>query len=1006
MGLLDDTGRLRPAGIKPSADESIIVQDGDRLPADTLIHLGDDSFMTSERAYRGFAILTRSPIAFPLKLIELKIGATVLLRGKLEPVGDGDGRTGLHKEQIQVLKEMQALVFGAINVRQMVVASSQLETDSESDDEGSTSGQPEAPKVPIPDDKQLVYFVGLVHRADRAYRDPDLFSLEGTLRAYQQFMASVGSTIGSQMSERRADVQTFPWALDWALMGRLVDLRQRVNLLDHLSALRRFEQEQAAAFAQLGPPPVFTHANDPSGQALVMDFVQFALRRFVVHVPYNGMFYRARCVEGTLNAQSPFESKTVPDGTTYADYVRLKYGLGVAHAAEPLVQVKRVENFASLSKWLLDKAKAYSCKRQVRPSRTEQVKSYLIPELAELLPLPYALLRMAVLLPRAVHDVERQLLIHDFYRTRLPACLGGRVRLELPGSTLMVDSLTAPTAALAYDLERLEILGDSLLKLLASIDVFLGCPSSGEGTLSNRRQDMVCNATLYKVATALDVHRYARLTPFLAKLWCPPDLAALCGGGLRAKYPFVGQLFDGGQRRWELVAQADERAGKRSALFHLYPGGQLVDRRKRGDHLVPTSVPKRLRHRTIPAATPALSRFGHTIPPKVLADLVEAIIGAVYYCGGYEGGVALLRGLGVLSDTMLTYRQAEPAQALGRILGDADARAPGPAAASRIVTPAGSQKLSDVPAYVPDEAAFPYAEVEALLGHRFACRRLLFVAMTHSSVDTAHSNERLEWLGDAALDWVTTKYFYETYRDERWMTPARITVCRQAAVCNEAFSRIAVHSGLHRFLRIDAPFLQLEIGQYAQAVASVESGPDASDPEGPLSALSWNTRYTSQAAAAPAQPAIPPAPKALGDLFEAVAGALCIDLHFDMEAFAQVCLPLTRWYLDRHADPYDLPENPISDFWHDYLAAGIPPSAIEFRYCEPEEVQRRLALQPEREGAGSALPEKASTTTCQILVRGRLVAEATAPTRHLARKFATRQAVIYIRSTGWRDFVS
>lgn len=62
----------------------------------------------------------------------------------------------------------------------------------------------------------------------------------------------------------------------------------------------------------------------------------------------------------------------------------------------------------------------------------------------------------------------------------------------------------------------------------------------------------------------------------------------------------------------------------------------------------------------------------------------------------------------------------------------------------------------DVAVRVSDDTV---AEVESLLGHRFASRATLLEAMTHASVDEetraaaglgARNNERLEWLGDGA----------------------------------------------------------------------------------------------------------------------------------------------------------------------------------------------------------------------------------------------------------------
>lgn len=1019
MGLLDESERFKPTGIKTGSDEHIIMEEEDLLPVDTLIHLCDDSFLNTDDGTRSFALMTRRPLTMQMHPVALRIGANVILRGTLEPLGEA-GRLDLTTGQVETLRAFQALTFGVISVKQYQIRSlqdvpRQPEEDGDSADDAEQRLAPSA--TLIPEDKQSLFFVGLTMKSGAsALLDPS--DHVATLEKYKRFIGRVGERLGAHLkTTTEHPVPSTTWELDWTLMERALQQDAWLNLHAYLSSLEAFASEHAPEIEALGPTPVFDYPNDPSRAPLSVTLAVFALRRLVLYAPYNGLYYRAKVLEDDLTAGSAFENTSVPDAHTYAEYVQQRYGLPVQHMDYPLVRVKRVENFASLGNWLQTTSRgAQSGQRRHRLGRYEQSRSDLIPELIRIIPLPYAHVRMAMLIPRATYDIERQALIHDFYASKLPSVLTGPAP-SLPPSAVLVDSMTGPTASLTYDFERLEILGDSFLKLVASIDVFLACPSStNEGRLSSKRQELVCNATLYDIAVRLGIYRYARLTPFFAKLWCPPDLLRQFGPETVARFPYIPLLFDEGSQRWRVVWEADERAGKRSALHHLLPDGTLVDRgQAAGEHIVLVGAAKHQRHKSTPSNTPVLSRFGQPIPPKAMADLLEAIIGAVYKAGGYDAGMQVLRGLGMLSDTMDGYRDICPEEVLGAIR---TAEPSNPRASAKIVVPEGLQKMSDVAPYAPPEEDYPYEEIEAILGYRFRSRRLLYVAMTHASVDVTFSNERLEWLGDAILDWAITEYYWEEFSDAKWMTPARITACRQAAVCNEAFSRIVVHAGgLHRFLRIDAPFLQLEIEQYVQAVMAVEDGQEAADPEGPLSALSWNTRYDLQPADAStvkarAEPGgsekaprltVPPAPKALGDLFEGIAGAVFLDLGFDAPAFACIFLPLLRWYLDRHADPYDLPENPISDFWHDYLAAGVPPSAIEFRYCQSAEVQQRLLQQ---QGGAEAHAEKASTATCQILVRGRIVAEATAPTRVLARKFATRQAVIYIRSSGWRDFLS
>ena len=85
---------------------------------------------------------------------------------------------------------------------------------------------------------------------------------------------------------------------------------------------------------------------------------------------------------------------------------------------------------------------------------------------------------------------------------------------------------------------------------------------------------------------------------------------------------------------------------------------------------------------------------------------------------------------------------------------------------------------------------------EKNIGYRFKNIQLLKTALTHTSY--AHdkkieSNEKLEFLGDSILEFVTSDYLYKNYKKlkEGEMTKVRATV-----VCEESLYKIAL---LHNF---------------------------------------------------------------------------------------------------------------------------------------------------------------------------------------------------------------
>lgn len=93
-------------------------------------------------------------------------------------------------------------------------------------------------------------------------------------------------------------------------------------------------------------------------------------------------------------------------------------------------------------------------------------------------------------------------------------------------------------------------------------------------------------------------------------------------------------------------------------------------------------------------------------------------------------------------------------------------------------------------------------ELEQKIGYRFHDKRLLRQALTHSSfsneqkINKWESYERIEFLGDAVLELVSSDYFYRAYPKE---SEGYLTKVRAAAVCEQA---------------LDITARQLDLGSY------------------------------------------------------------------------------------------------------------------------------------------------------------------------------------------------
>ena len=94
-------------------------------------------------------------------------------------------------------------------------------------------------------------------------------------------------------------------------------------------------------------------------------------------------------------------------------------------------------------------------------------------------------------------------------------------------------------------------------------------------------------------------------------------------------------------------------------------------------------------------------------------------------------------------------------------------------------------------------------ELETHLGYAFSDSRLLTEAVTHSSYANEHrptpSNERLEFLGDAALELIVSRYLYRMYPQ---YTEGELTRLRQQLVCEETLAEIARSLSLGAYLSV------------------------------------------------------------------------------------------------------------------------------------------------------------------------------------------------------------
>ncbi|KAI9366884.1 hypothetical protein DFJ73DRAFT_891325, partial [Zopfochytrium polystomum] len=259
------------------------------------------------------------------------------------------------------------------------------------------------------------------------------------------------------------------------------------------------------------------------------------------------------------------------------------------------------------------------------------------------------------------------------------------------------------------------------------------------------------------------------------------------------------------------------------------------------------------------------------ISEKRLADVVEAWIGAVYLKGGLPFAFDLLCKIGIVSPSWKTYLNH-------------------------------SVQRPGLDVSRPQETEM-IEVLERMITYRFIDADLAQQALRHSSANTSQSYERLEFLGDALLDCLLMTHFFKSYPS---LPPDRLCDLRQAAVNNESFCRLTVKLGLHKLLVHSSPVLQGQIGAYLLYLSQHD-----------LSKL-HPTDTTHEG------------PKVLGDLFEAVVGAVFIDSGRSITSTWQIFGPLLQGFLDEHVT-LDIVEKSVIRQMHEYFQkAGFGPSDIRY----------------------------------------------------------------------------
>lgn len=642
-------------------------------------------------------------------------------------------------------------------------------------------------------------------------------------------------------------------------------------------------------------------------------------------------------VRRDLSPLSPFPDQS--KAKTYESYFRQRYGKRITIQDQPLIEVKDISgrvNFLSNRK---------------PTSKTKHAVICLVPELCKVMPIRASVLSVALMLPSILHRVNTLLLVSDVKRMiagvsdntgeskllpigveddndekcflriqkssataemsiddaeyddnndhhddnddddnddddeddsenddendngddddddndlkEIPELISdltylfrGSLEPDDPNSALVLKALTTTHSGDAFDLERLEMLGDAFLKLAVSLHLFWTYQEKDEGKLTRRKNNQISNLALFRAARKKSLAGYQQCTQLAHDNWCPTGW----------------QISEIAQ---EAITGSGEKPMEIDDAFGAADEEMDVDVASGGG--------------SVAADVKAVKYNTQVIADKSVADSIEALVGAYLISCGYLGALRFMKFLGLKvlpanfdDDDLRRYAENCKAGCYARFWSCGSDET-----VTRDSENVVSLMVSGLENFERDS-----------IRYTFRSKLYLLEALTHSSY---HANrvtpcyQRLEFLGDAILDFLVTQHLY--FRHAK-LSPGELTDIRQALVNNNIFATIAVKYKYNKFLKQMSPMWFKTIKDFITKVEdeTEERGQDHVTAD-PFIIVSEQDEEGFEA------------PKVLGDIFESVAGAIFLDSGMDLATTWGVYYRMMRRYIDHYS--VHIPINPV-----------------------------------------------------------------------------------------------
>uniref|UniRef100_A0A182JQF4 ribonuclease III n=1 Tax=Anopheles christyi TaxID=43041 RepID=A0A182JQF4_9DIPT len=565
-----------------------------------------------------------------------------------------------------------------------------------------------------------------------------------------------------------------------------------------------------------------------------------------------------------------------------------------------------------------------------------------------------------------------------------------------PSPAIILQALTMSNANDGINLERLETIGDSFLKYAITTYLYCRYDNVHEGKLSHLRSKQVSNLNLYRLGRRKrlgDCMIAAKFEPH--DNWLPPCYyvpkeleQTLIDAKIPACHWNLADLPDIKRLSCAEICQlVKERARARRKddfdrldLQNAHCNGEDEneddDEDDDDDDDDDTTTGDEDEHEADNGSCyiPYNLVTQHSIPDKSVADCVEALIGAYLIECGPRGALLFMAWLGIRvlpirepseklnanSETALapyggTGRDDEVLSIAVTIAEYGHWLAPPSPMVRANITFGGIETGAAATARELARLLEGFDDFERTLGYRFRDRSYLLQAMTHASYSPNRLTDcyqRLEFLGDAILDYLITRHLYE---DRRQHSPGALTDLRSALVNNTIFASLAVRHGFHKYFLHLSPGLQEVIDRFVRI--QQENGHRITEEEYYLPDEDdelveyGGTGYVGNGEEGPGEgrgvgeAEDVEVPKALGDVFESIAGAIFLDSHMSLDMVWKVYRKMMGPEIEKFSS--SVPKSPIRELLE------MEPETAKFGKPEKLTDGRRVRVTVEVFGKGT-----------------------------------------------------